>query len=68
VSLRQFRKKRQVAEMIFVGCVFLSMLTVAGARSASASSCIACHTDETALKANLSPVVEKKSAMTSGAG
>jgi len=66
--LRRIRKKRQIAETILIGCVLLSMLSVVGIRTAIASTCVACHTDEAALKENLSPVLEKKSAMTSGAG
>ena len=32
------------------------------------SSCVSCHTQENLLKKNLAPKVEKKSALTSGAG
>ena len=32
------------------------------------SSCVSCHTNENQLKKNLAPKVEKKSALTSGAG
>jgi hypothetical protein len=36
--------------------------------SLAQSSCVSCHTKENLLKKNLAPKVEKKSALTSGAG
>ena len=46
----------------------IAIIAVNAAGPTSESSCVNCHTDENALKNNLSPVVSKKSAMTSGAG
>jgi hypothetical protein len=66
--LGRLREKHQITETILVGCFLLSMVSMVGPRPALASTCVACHTDEAALKNNLSPVKEKKSAMTSGAG
>ena len=56
--------------------LFLAMLVTAllpGAATnavddTSRSSCVVCHTDETALKSTLSTVKPKKSAHTSGVG
>ena len=36
--------------------------------SLAQSSCVSCHTNENLLQKNLAPKVEKKSALTSGAG
>jgi hypothetical protein len=46
-------------------CIFFSLgLT----DSLAQSSCVSCHTEENMLEKNLTPKVEMKSALTSGAG
>ena len=66
--MRRFREIGPIRETILIGCFIFSIFLWVAARPALASTCIACHTDEAALEKNLSPVKEKKSAMTSGAG
>lgn len=66
--MRRSRERRQITETILIGGFILSIILLVGGRPAESSTCVACHTDEAALKQNLSPVKEKKSAMTSGAG
>ena len=54
--------------------VFIAFLTLCISfslglnESLAQSSCVSCHTKENQLKNNLAPKVEKKSALTSGAG
>ena len=58
-------------KMVIIGLLITGLLVIMGTQAVDAltrSSCVNCHTDENALKRNLSPVVSKKSSMTSGAG
>ncbi len=53
----------------FIACVVTATIFLTpGILPALASTCVECHTDEAALKLNLSKVEEKKSALTSGIG
>lgn len=58
-------------KIIFLLVLMTGAMAIIGVKAAdttSESSCVNCHTDENQLKRNLSPVVSKKSSMTSGAG
>jgi len=62
--LRPFKGKAA-----FIACaVTATIFFGAGVLPAPASTCIECHTDEAALKHNLSKVEKVKSALTSGPG
>ncbi len=53
----------------FIACAVTATIFLApGILPALASTCVECHTDEAALKLNLSKVEKKKSALTSGTG
>jgi hypothetical protein len=67
-ELRRLREMRRLTVTSLIGFFTLSIILWNGARPVLASTCVACHTNRAALKNNLSPVKEKKSAMTSGAG
>jgi hypothetical protein len=62
--LRSFKGKAA-----FIACaVTATIFFGSGVLPAPASTCVECHTDEAALKHNLSKVEKKKSALTFGTG
>lgn len=53
----------------FIACAVTATIFIgSGVLPVLASTCVECHTDEAALKLNLSKVEKKKSALTSGTG
>ena len=62
--MRFFKGKAALIACAVTATIFLAP----GMLAALASSCVECHTDEAALKHNLSKIEEKKSALTSGIG
>lgn len=65
------RWRRILPKTLFLAILAACLLPGAGTNAVEAtsqSSCISCHTDETALTRNLSTVKPKKSAHTSGVG
>jgi hypothetical protein len=62
--LRPFKGKAALIACAVTAAIFFG----AAVLPALASTCVECHTDETALKHNLSKVEKVKSALTSGTG
>ena len=66
--LKKMSQRLSVAQTIRIAGVILVAALWVFPWPALASSCVDCHTSETSLKSNLSPVETKKSALTAGAG
>jgi len=65
------RWRSALPKTLFLAILAVSLVSSAGTNAVDAtsrSSCVICHTDETALTRTLSTVKPKKSAHTSGVG
>ncbi len=65
------RRRSVLPKILFLAILTTGLLSSAGTNAVddtSPTSCVTCHTDETALTRNLSTVKPKKSTHTSGVG